>query len=338
MARPGELTLVAATGGAPAAVGRFSLPKRAQRTRWGVRITSPKVHRVADEPATPAAPPCWAVGPEAFGKRRLRTLLYCLGPGGEPEEPVEAWSLLPAGETVTETVYTRFEGRPMLVTLTREKLGLFVKQRLRAFPLEASRTRVGTEPTLATETVCPIWHDSALGFADADGDGRHDLYLVCEKGLIDQELRLEVYRGTGRGTGEPGFDPRVSDIELDGEFGSWLFGQDWTGDGLPDLLAVRDGAIELHAGTGGRRHPIDRHAVTSTALVAPNEVDHTITVEARVGSNEGPADGELTVELGGPASSAQRTSTATAAPSSSPTGTASRAACWWFSRSNELAS
>ena len=244
LARPGELTLVSAAGGSPTPVGHFTLPKRARRTRWGVRITSPEVHRVAGDPAAESGPPCWAVGPETYGKRRLRTLLECLGPDGEPQDPIEAWSLLPDGETVTETVYTRYEGRPMLVVLTRQKLGLFVKQRLRAFPLAASRTRVGTEPVLATETVCPIWHDSALGFADTDGDGRDDLYLVCEKGLIDQELRLEIYRGVGPGTGEIGFDPRVRDVELDGEFGSWLFGRDWTGDGLPDLLAVRDGAIE----------------------------------------------------------------------------------------------
>jgi len=300
LVRPGELTLVAASGGSPAVVGRFTLPKRAKRTRWGVRITSPEVHRVADDrttdPTTGAAPPCWAVGPETFGKRRLRTLLYCLGPDGDPQEPIEAWSLLPDDETVTETVYTRSEGRPMLVVLTREKLGLFVKQNLRAFPLEASRTRIGTEPVLARDTACPLWRGSRLGFADVDGDGRDDLYLVCKKGLIDQELRLEVYRGTGGGR----FDARVHDVELDGEYGSWLFGRDWTGDGLPDLLAVREGAIELHPGTGKGRRPIERRALETTALEAPKEVDRTITVQASVGSDGGSADGDLTFRLGGP--------------------------------------
>ena len=283
VARPGQLTLVEAALGTDSspdrakvvAAGGFPLPKRAKRTRWGVRITSPEVHRVVDGTGTSGstaspAPPCWAIGPEVYGKRRLRTLLDCLGPDGQPADAVEAWSLLPGEETVTKTVYTRYRDRPVLLVLTRDKLGLFVKQRLRAFPLDASRTRVGTAPILAADTVCPIWHDSSLGFADVDGDGRDDLYLVCQKGLIDQELRLEVYSGTDAG----GLEPRVRDVELDGDFGSWLFGRDWTGDGLPDLLAVRDGAIELHPGTGKRR-PIERHPLQTATLETANEADRT---------------------------------------------------------------
>ena len=328
VARPGELTLVAAAGGAPAVVDRFPLPKRARHTRWGVRITSPEVHRVADDRAEPADPPCWAVGPEAVGKRRLRTLLECLGPDGPAQDPVETWSLLPAEETVTEAVYARYEGRPVLLVLTREKLGLFVKQRLRAFLLEASRTRVGTSPMLAADTVCPLSHDSGLGFADVDGDGRDDLYLVCEKGLVDRELRLEVHRGTGRSAGEIGFDPRVGDVELDGEFGSWLFGRDWTGDGLPDLLAVRDG-----------RSSSIREAASSADGAARSNAEPSrpsaSRPPARAAAHSRPAQppkwartSASTSSSAAPASSAPPTSTATAAPSSSPTGTASRAACW----------
>lgn len=317
VARPGTLELFRARpDGTLRATGALPLPKRAERTRWGVRVTSPPIHRIETERGAEGATtgggsaPCWAVGPEAHGKRRLRTLLHCLGDEEqeeqmepvEPTEPVEVWSLLPEGETVTETLYTRYRGRPLLVVLTRTKLGLFVKQHLRLFPLEASRNRVGTEPILATETACPLWRNSSLGFADVDGDGREDLYLVCEKGLVDQELRLEVYAALGdEGAGDR-FEPRARSVDLDGEYSSWSFGSDWTGDGLPDLLAVQQGAIELHPGTGSRRRPVERSPARFIDLgpgargEATDEEDELqIEIDAEASGDTG-----MRVRLGGP--------------------------------------
>ena len=92
----------------------------------------------------------------------------------------------------------------------------------------------------------------------------------------------------------------MGDVELDGEFGSWLFGRDWTGDGLPDLLAVRDGAIELHPGSGklGRRgHPIERRAVAAISLETPGEGSRTLETDA---ASEVGEDVRVNVELGGP--------------------------------------
>ena len=182
----------------------------------------------------------------------------------------------------------RYAGRPLLVVLTRDKVGLFVKQRLRVFALAASRNRIGTPPLLLRETHCPIWHTSILGFADADRDGRLDLYLACDKGLVDQELRLEVYPGRQIGT----LDPRVRDVELDGEYSSWIFGRDWTGDGLPDLLAVRDGSLEVHAGTGGRRRPVDKRSAAELTIASPDGVEPGFDVEvAEDGADDGADDG-----------------------------------------------
>lgn len=297
-ARPGTLELLAAAPEGHLTVAEsLELPKRAERKRWGVRISSPKVHRLRAE-SVDAPPPCWAVGPEAHGKRRLRTLLYCT----DRADPIEVWSLLPGGDTVTATLFTRYpvgkQGRPLLVALTREKLGPFVEQGLRVFPLEASRNRVGSDPLFTVETDCPLWRGSALGFADADGDGREDLYLLCEKGMIDQELRIETYRYLGGGR----FEDRPRDLNLDGSYSSWAYGPDWTGDGLPDLLAVREGVLELHPGTDGRRRPVESRAewildLRADADADDREGDFEVTVEV---DTDPDGDDPATVRLGGP--------------------------------------
>jgi hypothetical protein len=195
----------------------------------------------------------------AAGPRRLRTLLYCAG----AEEPLETWALLPRAETVRQARFLRHGGRPVLAVLSSEQTGLFVKQALRVFPLEASRNRVGAEPLLAADTGCPMWRASTLGLADADGDGRDDVVLVCEQGLVDPELRVEVYRGEDGG----GFASRARETKLDGSYGSWDFGTDWTGDGLPDLAAVRDEALHVHAGSP-RRRPIDKRPAVVVPIAA----------------------------------------------------------------------
>ena len=295
---PGRLLLLAAgADGAPRTLAERPLPRRAERKSWGVRISSPPVHPVIDlatrgRAGENAAAPCWAAGPEAVGKRRLRTLLFCAG----AEDPVEAWSLLPSEETVTKTLFVRYAGRPLLVVLTRDKVGLFVKQRLRVFALAASRNRIGAPPLLLRETHCPLWHASTLGFADADGDGRDDLYLACDKGLVDQELRLEIYAGREIGV----LDPRVRAVELDGEYSSWWFGDDWTGDGLPDLLAVRDGSLEVHAGTGGRRRPVDKKPAAELTLAAADSVEPGFDVEVDEDTGDGGSFDRVTIGSDGP--------------------------------------
>jgi hypothetical protein len=257
------------TGGA-----HFDLPRRAERRSWGLRLTSPgtlPLEGPSERAAVPESPPCFATEPEAFGPR-LRVLLLC--PGGDgAAEPEETWALLPGDETVTHARFGLLDGAPALAVLTRTKLGLFVKQDLRVFALSGSRSRLGTGPILAESTDCPIWRGLDLAFADADGDGLEDVVLVCEKGLVDPELRVELHRRRGPAEGGRGgaFEkPRVT--ELEGEYSSWSYRDDWTGDGLADLVTLDEGRIALHPGERGRR-PVARTAAWTVALPADEEED-----------------------------------------------------------------
>jgi hypothetical protein len=175
---------------------------------------------------------------------------------------------LPGAETVTASRFLDLGGAPVVAVLTRTKLGVFVKQDLRVFPLAPGRTRAGSDPLLAVPTGCPLWRDHELAAADADGDGREDLVLICSRGLVDSELRVEVYPDRG-GDGLPRFDRRGRTMNVEGDFDSWRYGADWTGDGLPDLLARRDGwTLELHAGRG-RGAPVE--ARPAWTLAVPRE-------------------------------------------------------------------
>jgi hypothetical protein len=252
--RFGRLDLLApapppGTAGPDGALASFELPRRAERTPRGLRLSSPAAHALEN---AGAGGPCFATEPEAHG-RRLRVAVLCPGAA----EPEEHWMLLPAAETVTAARFLDLGGTRVLAVLTRAKLGVFVKQDLRVFPLAAGRVRLGSDPLLAVRTGCPLWREHELAAADADGDGREDLVLLCSRGLIDQELRVEVYPsrpsqpGRGGGDGELGFERRGRTMNLEGDFDSWRYGADLTGDGLPDLLAQRDGwTLELHAGKG----------------------------------------------------------------------------------------
>jgi hypothetical protein len=255
-ARYGHLELlVSAAGGAAGStvpVAAFDLPCRAERTSRGLRLTSPAASVLELAPdGFGDRGPCFATEPEARGRRRLRVTVRCPGAA----EPEELWMLLPAAETVTASRYLDLDGTPVLAVLTREKLGVFVKQDLRVFALAAGRTRVGSDPLLAVPTGCPLWRDHELTAADADGDGRADVVLLCARGLVDQELRMEVYPSLG--AGQLRFDRRGRTMNLDGEYASWRYGADLTGDGLPDLLARRDGwTLALYAGRA-RGRPVE---------------------------------------------------------------------------------
>lgn len=271
---------------------RFDLPRRASRTSRGLVLESSPVQPV---PGTGAAsdgpsPPCFATEPETHGPRRLRVVLLCPG-----QEPVETWALLPGDETVTESHFGTLDGEPVLVALTREKLGIFVKQQLRVFALRGSQSRMGTDPLLAAKTDCPLWRGSELSFTDADGDGRDDLVLVCRKGLVSSEVRIEIYRRQGSG-----FDRRARTAEIgDVEATAWDYGTDWTGDGVPDLLLVDDGTLAVYEGSL-RGRPVAARAVRTLALPGgPREDDGQREVRIEAGGG-GDGGGETEVsETGG---------------------------------------
>ncbi|HEX9942601.1 MAG TPA: FG-GAP-like repeat-containing protein [Thermoanaerobaculia bacterium] len=229
-ARAGLLELLgsAAPGGALGRRASFPLPVKAERPRWGLRLTSPPVTLL------PGDPPLFAAGPEPAGRRRLHTLL--LPADGGPL--VEAWSLLPADERLMDDRrYLRMDGAPALAATTFERIGVLAKKRFRLFLLGRDRSRKGSAPALAVETDCPLWYPLDAAAADADGDGRQDLVLAHPGGLRGRELLVAAYRGLGGGR----FAPRPRRWKLNDEATDWLYGPDFTGDGAPDLLVfVRD--------------------------------------------------------------------------------------------------
>jgi hypothetical protein len=270
-----EVLSVAVDGGRRTA-GAFPLPRRAVRTSRGLRLASPAAHPLSGSGGDGA---CFATTPEAHG-RRLRVLRLCAG----REEPEELWMLLPGAETVTVASFLDLGEGPVLAVLTRTRLGLFVKQDLRVFALEVGRTRVGNAPLLAARTGCPLWRDVELGAVDADGDGRRDLTITCTQGLADQELRLEVFRGLGGGGLR--LEGRARTATVDGSFASWTHGADLTGDGLPDLLAWRDGGgLELYAGRRRGRPLEGRPAAVHAVPGKPG--DEEVRIEVEVGSEGG---------------------------------------------------
>jgi hypothetical protein len=244
VARTGRLELLApAAGGTLARRTSFPLPVRAERLRWGLRLSSPPVTLLAGEP------PVFAVGPEAAGRRRLETLLLPAAGG----ETIEAWSLLPQGERLTsDRRYLRVDGLPMLAATTFGKLGLFAKKRLRLFLLERDRSRQGSAPGFAVETDCPLWFPLDVAAAAADADGRQDLVLAHPGGLRGKELLVVAYRGLGGGR----FAAEPRRWKLNQEASDWLYGTDLTGDGVPDLLVLIANRLFLYAGDPKGARPL----------------------------------------------------------------------------------
>jgi len=259
-ARAGLLELLGpAAGGTLARKASFPLPLRAERQRWGLRLTSSPVTLLPGEPAT------FAVGPLAAGRRRLQTLLLPAAGG----EPTESWSLLPADERLTsDRGYLRLDGQPALAATTFGKIGLLVKKRVRLFLLGRDRSRKGSGPSFAFETECPLWHPLDILAADTDGDGRQDLVLSHPGGLRGRELLVVSYHGLGGGR----FDPKPRRWKLDDEATDWLYGTDLTADGVPDLLVLVRDRLLLYAGDPKGSRPLaGRPTWTATVAGVPKK-------------------------------------------------------------------
>ncbi len=238
------------TAGGLGTAGAATLPVRTRRRDHGLELSSPRPDLL---PAGGGEPPRWAVGPEARGHRRLRSLVIdpLAGDGGAS---TEYWSLLPAPERVETARYVRLDGRPALAVFTfaADKLGIFDQARLRLFRLEADRTRAGSAPALAVDTTSHRWHHAAVAIADFDADGHDDVAVAQVKGLGGKAILIETYRGLGGGR----FARRPAVVRLDTPEASWrwLDGPhgDLDGDRLPDLIALSRGRLLLYASTGRR--------------------------------------------------------------------------------------
>jgi hypothetical protein len=236
VAHTGVLELLAAgPGGTLVRKSSFPLPVKAERQRWGVRLSSPPLSLL------PGDPPLFAAGPDVEGRRRLKTVLQ----PADGTAPVEAWSLLPGGERLAgDRVYLRLDGAPALAAASFEKIGVFAKKRFRLFLLNRDRSRKGSPPVFSTDTDCPLWFPLDVTAADVDGDGRQDLVLSHPGGLRGKELLVSAYHGLGNGK----FDPNPRRWKLGEEVTDWRYGADLTGDGLPDLLVYVGDRLLLYPG------------------------------------------------------------------------------------------
>jgi hypothetical protein len=251
VAHTGVLELLGpAPGGTLARKASFPLPVKAAKQRWGVQLSSPPVS------VLPGDPPLFAAGPEAEGRRRLKTVLQ----PADGSAPFDAWSLLPAGERmVGDYAYLRLDGAPVLAVASFDKIGVFAKKRFRLFPLSRDRSRKGSPPAFATDTDCPLWFPLDATTADVDGDGRQDLVLVHPGGLRGKELLVSAYHGLGNGR----FDPNPKRWKLGEPVTGWRYGADLTGDGLPDLLVYVGDHMLLYPGEAKGGRPLSGKALWS---------------------------------------------------------------------------
>ncbi len=267
-ARSGLLELFGVvSGGGLTRQKTFPLPVKAERQRWGLRLTSPPVTLLTGEPAL------FAVGPQEVGRGRIQTLL--LPADGEA---FESWSRLPAGERlVSDRRYLRVDGAPALAATSFEKIGILARKRFRLFLLDRDRSRKGSGPTFSADTDCPLWFPLDPEAVDADGDGRQDLVLIHPSGMRGHEVIVSAYRGLGGGR----FDPKPRRWKLDDEAWDWHYGRDLTGDGVPDLLLYVKNRLLLYPGDAKGPRPLAGRPAWSVAVTgAPNR-----EVRVEVGDN-----------------------------------------------------
>lgn len=227
------------------------LPVTAQRRASGLILSSPHVVR----PRAHGMP--FFVGPEAQGATRLLVrVLDPAAPEGESaeqdeSEPTEAWIRLPGPEDVERSKYIVLDGIPRLAitTTNAEKLGIFEELAFRLYGLRPDRTRGGAGPLLKAQTETKNWFTVGVEVADLNLDGKDDLALLQPEGLGGGDLIVDVFLGFGEG--RPGIGgKRHSKIDGGGEF-HW--GDDFTGDGVPDLFLASSERVGLWAGEKDHR-------------------------------------------------------------------------------------
>jgi hypothetical protein len=103
--------------------------------------------------------------------------------------------------------------------------------------------------------------------ADADGDGRRDVALVHPEGMNGQALQILVYENLGAGR----FDPKPRKVKLGLTAEDWRWGSDLTGDGVPDLLVLTGGKLNLYPGEATGRPVASRAAWSLSVGAAPEK-------------------------------------------------------------------
>jgi hypothetical protein len=287
----GRIRVYARDGaGALSLTAEHELPVRARRDAAGLLLSTLRVTALR----RPGGSTLYASGPEAHGKTRLRTVLF--DPAApEPARRIEAWSQLPGSEEVIASWYVLLDNRPYLIVTTAdaEKVGVFVKQRLRVFPLAADRSRAGRRPVLAAETESRRWNEVVPAVLDVDRDGREDLVVVQPEGLAGRTLVAQAWLGRGDGGFQPGGRKTVMDVEAE----EWSYGQDLNGDGMADLVAVSRDRMLAFAGLADPkgRNVLERKPWSTTSF---RPVPSGKTVQVSIGTGGTRVEGGGAVEIG----------------------------------------
>lgn len=272
----GTVRLYLPDGGGLAPKFERNLPSRAARERWGIRLTSPSVRSVRGDADLLAA------GPEADGKRRLRSLVI----GAKTEETTtEAWSLLPGPEEVDTSWYVKIDGRPVLIVTTNsaDKLGIFESKKLRVFPLTADRTRAGRRPALATQTTSHRWLPVAPTVTDVDRDGKDDLVVLQLDGMGGGEIVAETFFGRGDGRFETPGRRQKWDLQTR----DFHYGHDLTGDGIADLVVTEPRRLVVFPGTKEPRKALLERKPLEVPLNLPGEAEEAGIRGLRVADLDG---------------------------------------------------
>jgi hypothetical protein len=241
-----------------------------------------------------------ATAPTAAGKTRLRAGI--LTPEAAPNaRAMDCWLRLPAPERLIDSAFFLLDDAPHIAvtTTSAEKLGLFSEKLLRVYPLRPDRTRAGTAPALATETRMNLWQQPRFRILDADGDGRKDLVIAYWKGLKHGTVVLDTY--LRQPDGAFAASARSQEIDVENEDRSYLgYGDDVTGDGIPDLLLLAGESLVVHAGRrdtrAGRSLVEDAPTLRVPVAGASGGKEH---VEISIGS-AGVAGGAIPGRTGAP--------------------------------------
>jgi len=249
---------------------RTPLVTRASRHRHGLRLTTPKSTLMEVDDGM-----VLAVGPEAVGTYRLRSLLKPATEGTTAAG--EVWSRLPGSERVQWSWFHVLDGRPVLLVTTNsaDKLGVLERQQLRLFSLYGDRTQAGVGPWLTAKTTSRRWQQVEPFVADIDGDGDDDLVVAQIDGLGSGKAQFEAFVNTGRRS----FEAKSRTSTLERESATWHFGSDLTGDGLADLVLLTEGELEVYAMLpAGSRRLIDRRPVWAFTGADIARAEHSVTV------------------------------------------------------------
>jgi len=205
----------------------------------------------------------FATRPERFGKQRLQVSLVLISPDGEATV-TDCWTRLPEPEDVIESKFLIVDRKAMLLVTTKPsfKLSLFGEKRLRLFPLELDRSRLGKPAVYVAESRMNMWQEADVRLLDVNDDGLRDLVIAFWKGLKDDRVVLDAYlrKEDGWFATSPkstGFDvnpakrrtsPDDKARRPDPDRSFTSYGRDLDGDGLPDLLLQSPAGLLVYRG------------------------------------------------------------------------------------------